>query len=160
MKILVLSDSHGSARRIENAVLTHPDAKVIVFLGDGEIDLEEALAVCGIFPYGNDRSRAVFQVRGNCDRMSTEAVTLLETFGRVKMLLTHGFEHGVKYSLSKLWAEAKEKGCSAALFGHTHRTHLEEKEGVTLFNPGSVRNGYYGLITVTGGRAEFEHCEL
>ena len=160
MKIIVISDSHGSAVSIENVIYGHPEAQYIVFLGDGERDFEEALAVCGIFPYGSDRSKTILQVRGNCDRMSSEAVTLTESFGRVKMLITHGFDQGVKYTLSKLVLEAKEKGCKAALFGHTHKQCLEERDGITLFNPGSVRSGYYGLITVAQEQAEFELCEL
>ena len=41
MKLLVLSDSHGYTRRLTEALDAHPDARDVVFLGDGERDLEE-----------------------------------------------------------------------------------------------------------------------
>jgi putative phosphoesterase len=37
-----------------------------------------------------------------------------------------------------LLEDARDRQCRAALFGHTHRAFCEEKEGILLFNPGSV----------------------
>jgi len=42
MRILVLSDSHGRAGNIYDVIEKHPEAEVIVFLGDGERDFENA----------------------------------------------------------------------------------------------------------------------
>ena len=56
MKILVISDSHGASEYIVEAISRNKDADAIVFLGDGERDLEEALADCNISPYGDDGS--------------------------------------------------------------------------------------------------------
>ena len=48
MKLLVLSDSHGHDESLTDIILSHPDAGAIIFLGDGEWDLDNALLACGI----------------------------------------------------------------------------------------------------------------
>ena len=40
MRILVFSDSHGSTWRMRDALLDHPEADMIIHLGDGERDVE------------------------------------------------------------------------------------------------------------------------
>ena len=158
MKILILSDSHGAEQRLTDILIDNNDADCLVFLGDGGRDFENALASLGIFPYGKTR-KTVLQVAGNCDRFSNEATSLLESFGSIKVLITHGHAQNVKYGYARLADEAGARNCRIALFGHTHRKELCEVSGVTLFNPGSVRGGSYGVLEVTGDRFEFRHQE-
>ena len=153
MKFLVMSDSHGRAGKVKKMIAAHKDADAIIYLGDGERDLEAAIAV-------SEFKRPVYQVRGNCDRESKEAVTLIQEFEGVRFYITHGYEQGVKYSLDKLSLFAEEKNCSVALFGHTHGEHYSELGGVKLFNPGSAGNGSYGVITVENGNVKFEHHKI
>ena len=141
--------SHGSERKIIRAVEDTPEADAIVFLGDGERDFCHAMAHCDIYPYGEKR-KDIYQVRGNCDRCSNEAVTLLAEFEGIRTLITHGFDQSVKYGYGRLAAEAKSRGCTLALFGHTHRAGDAQVDGVTLFNPGSVESGSCGVIEING----------
>lgn len=157
MKILVFSDSHGAEQRMIDAVIENKGTEVIIFLGDGEKDFEEMMAACGIAPYGNSRSIRTFQVRGNCDWYSGEALTLTAELGGVRLLITHGHEQKVKYGLSMLAQEARKKECALALFGHTHSPYLEDHDGITLINPGSIKSGRYAIITIEDGEAE---CKL
>lgn len=160
MKILVMSDSHGAEEKITEAIKTHPDAKAIIFLGDGERDFEEALAECDIFPYGS-HVKDIYDVRGNCDLYSNLAETLTGLFEEKRVLISHGYLQNVKYGLSDLLQEAKEKKCQAALFGHTHKRHLSKKDGIVLFNPGSIRGGSYGVIELKEKEEDlFSWCEL
>lgn len=152
MKLLVLSDSHGYESKMADIIMQHMDVNAIVFLGDGERDFENALAECNIYPFGDNTSISVSQVRGNCDRCSTEPVTIARKFGGVCFLITHGFDQNVKLGYWGLVDEAKHKMCTAALFGHTHRKHFSEKDGVTLINPGSAANGSYALLEVENGQ--------
>lgn len=55
----------------------------------------------------------------------------------VKILLCHGHRYHVKSTLLPLYLAARENGVRLALFGHTHTALLEEKDGITLLNPGS-----------------------
>ena len=139
VKLLVFSDSHGRKGKVKKILEAHKNADGIIFLGDGEKDLET-------LPLGDES--VLYQVRGNCDRESREAVTLIKEIAGVRFYITHGYEQGVKYGLGKLAAFAKKENCRAALFGHTHRVHLSEEDCVFLFNPGSAANGDYGIILI------------
>lgn len=173
MKLLVMSDSHGRSGKVKKMIAQNADADGIIYLGDGESDLESALAFYGFFRdadgvYSADSSENILnkqvlpvcQVRGNCDRVSSEAVTLIREFGGVRFYITHGYEQGVKYGLDKLAACAKAEGCTAALFGHTHGVCYTVTDGVELFNPGSAAVGSFGVITIENGIALFEHGML
>ena len=150
MKLLILSDSHGRSGKVKKIIAENGDADGVIYLGDGEKDLEGKLP----------ETLPVYQVRGNCDRESKAAVTLVEEIGGVRFYITHGYEQGVKYGLDRLAYAAEEQNCKVALFGHTHGAHYSESAGVELFNPGSAANGSYGVITIEAGKAEFAHCTL
>jgi putative phosphoesterase len=79
-----------------------------------------------------------FIVKGNCDVFSTYPQELIVELENVKLLLAHGHLYNVKKSLLNLTCRARELGCRAALFGHTHISGIEEYDGVTLINPGSI----------------------
>ena len=165
-KILVLSDSHGRSGKVKKMIAENLDLDGIIYLGDGERDLETGLSANGFAKNDTETCERdghnifLYQVRGNCDRESIEAVTLIREIAGIKFYITHGFEQGVKFGLEKLSYCAEEADCRVALFGHTHGMHLSELGGVTLFNPGSAANGNYGMIIVDEGNLSFKHCSL
>ncbi len=148
-KLLILSDSHGRSGKLKKMIEANPDANGIIYLGDGEKDFQQALSAAD--------NPFVYQVRGNCDRESCEAVTLVEEIDGVRFYITHGYEQGVKYGLEKLAGYAGDNDCTAALFGHTHGAHLSQINGVHLFNPGSAAVGSYGIIQIEKGNVTFRH---
>lgn len=120
------------------------------FLGDGERDLAAVQARFPALPF--------YAVRGNCDWRSTLSASLVCTVGGVCIFAAHGHNFDVKYepALDSLFAAAKEAGASLALFGHTHRAFLEEREGITLLNPGAIGRGArpsYATLSIEKGRA-------
>ena len=106
MNIFVFSDSHGRGDAMRRICAENPP-DAIVHLGDFVSDTAglEALA-------------PLFCVRGNCDFRGP--VTLTQTWEGAKIFLCHGHVYGVKQSLLQLSLAAREAGCCAALFGHTH----------------------------------------
>ena len=64
----------------------------------------------------------------------------------MRIFMTHGHIYGVKRDLTALTGAAKDAGAQLALFGHTHIQHMEERDGLTLLNPGAAgrfgRSGY------------------
>ena len=52
--------------------------------------------------------------------------------------MTHGHYYQVSLSLNYLREEARQRGVDIAMFGHTHRPVLEQEEGLTILNPGSI----------------------
>lgn len=164
MELLILSDSHGRADRITEALSLQrraPDG--ICFLGDGLRDTE-ALSF---------EETPLYAVRGNCDWGSffedadTERLLFFEGH---TLLLTHGHPYGVKSGEGALISRAAALGADIVLFGHTH-TPLEQTvpkgsviDGTALlrpmylFNPGSIGyEGFFGTLLLKGDTVLFSH---
>ena len=146
-KFLIFSDSHGSEKLFANAIGDNLDADGYIFLGDGEQDFEYALSMYGIYPYG-DNIKENYQVRGNCDMFSNERDNIIAELFGYRIFATHGYVQGVKRGIERLTLEASRNGCDIALFGHTHERFYGTSHGITLFNPGSLRNGSNGVLTI------------
>lgn len=146
MRILVLSDSHGKLFNVIEAVEAQNDAEVVVFLGDGEDDINFS-----DFAYRNKR---VFKIRGNCDYSSLLPYDECAVFDNIKILMTHGHLLSVKMGMDDLEAVAKEKQVQIALYGHTHNPKIDYVDGVYYMNPGTVgarfgEDATYGTIDIT-----------
>ena len=46
MRLLIASDSHGDAYALYQAIQQQPSAQVVIHLGDGESDMEQAMGLC------------------------------------------------------------------------------------------------------------------
>lgn len=141
MKILVLSDSHGSVGNMVQAV-EREEPHMIFHLGDCWRDGQKLHDRYPQIPF--------FQVPGNCDFRSSEPAEQLLVLRDKRILLCHGHTYGVKQSLLTAGYAAEEKALDLFLFGHTHKP-LVDMRGKTLFlNPGSIgeSRAYYGLVTL------------
>lgn len=168
-ELLILSDSHGRADAVEQALkLTRPH--LLLFCGDGLRDLARLDLPCPLYA-----------VRGNCDYFSVPSPgdaedTLSLTVDGMKLLLTHGHRYGVKGGLGHLIAWAVRERADAVIFGHTHEPldmtllpentlagldiHLEKP--LHLFNPGAI-GAYpssFGTLTLQNGVPLFGHGAL
>lgn len=149
MKILVVSDSHMRFQKLLNIhELEKPDQ--VICAGDHSKDGEELS-----FVYPDTK---FYIVRGNCDifdrKYNDEMILELEGH---KVLLAHGHEYGVKYDYGSIRERAKVLGCDIVVFGHTHIQYLDTEDGITLFNPGAVRDGEYGILYIDKNGFEFQH---
>lgn len=140
MRILVISDSHGSNRAIRSVLETNKGISAILHLGDGERDLDGFSSIFGDMP--------VFRVSGNCDYASLEPEMRLEIIGGKRIFMTHGHLFGVKHDTSHLLTRASELRADIILYGHTHIPVTSYVEGVHILNPGSLRMGSYGAIDI------------
>lgn len=148
MKILVLSDSHGTMQYMCDAVeKEQPD--YIIHLGDLAKDAEELSAYYPNIP--------VASVRGNCDRFSDQPETRFAEYGGFRIFSCHGHTYGVKSGLLRASYAAKETGADIFLFGHTHIPFHDEADGLILLNPGACGRGNifgkpsYGVIELGQG---------
>lgn len=166
MEILILSDSHGRAHRIEEALsrqIKRPDA--VLFLGDGLRDLDALV----------DPSVLLYAVRGNCDFFSPGADVPDERslfWEGHRLLLCHGHTYGVKGGIGPLLSAGVRMGADLLLFGHTHMPYLERigageriagvtlERDVYLFNPGSLAQGSFGTLHLNGDEVLFSHGVL
>lgn len=142
MRLLVLSDSHGSNRGIRQAIEQQPQVENIIHLGDGERDMDPVTLY----------QKHAFQVYGNCDFSGDSPCVRIETFEGVKLFMCHGHTYNVKYGLQELKAAARANGCTVALFGHTHTPVTLYEDGLYLVNPGSASVGSrrsYATLDIT-----------
>ncbi len=157
MTLVVVSDSHGDVRRLEqmrDRQLRLPEDRrpeVLLHLGDGSADLDRVA-----WP----PSFSVFGVRGNCDGfLSSEMLSeRLLCLGGYRILMLHGHHFSVKAGLDRVIAYAAQKEADLLLFGHTHEpTAFALPIGyevvdrilakpLSVFNPGSLREGSFGVI--------------
>lgn len=146
MLIAVISDSHGNRNSISKIKKKISDAEVLIFLGDGENDLNEIT---------EEFHGEVYAVRGNCDfNGKYPEERIIEIKGK-RIFMCHGHKYGVKYGYNSIYYKGKEIGADIVLFGHSHLPIIEEYDGLILLNPGSVSHGM-GRIDKTLGYIELD----
>ncbi|MEG0978451.1 MAG: YfcE family phosphodiesterase [Oscillospiraceae bacterium] len=149
MKVLVLSDSHGDKKSVSKIVDENQDAQLIIYLGDGERDLEYV-------PILNNHAEIV-AVRGNCDMASQLSLNAVKFIDGHIFYITHGFVEKVKQGTTVLMKIAEKYNAGIVLYGHTHSPVNKIENSVHFFNPGSVKSGFYGVIDINGDDVKFEH---
>ena len=138
MKFLVASDSHGALARIIQMIMTHPEIENIIFLGDGDRDIDDFMSAYEGYKY--------YIVSGNCDHISQRPDFAAIDTSKGRILYTHGHRFEVKNGLAKLIWGAKKLNAKVALYGHTHIQKIDVIDGVLYFNPGSIKNYEYGIL--------------
>mgnify|MGYP002627404594 CR=1 FL=1 len=130
MKILVVSDTHGSADGFR-LVVEREQPDQVLHLGDIEGQKQLFEEIAGV---------PVYVVKGNCDSFFSE---LPEDFvldvGRHRVFMAHGHRLDVHYNPEALVATAKTEGADVAIYGHTHvPDFIPSYKGVAVLNPGSL----------------------
>ena len=157
MRVVVLSDTHGRVERIKKVIEQQPQAELFIFLGDGLRDFRQAM-------YGVPVEE--WRVCGNCDFGANEEYTLISYVKDVKFYCVHGHEWNVKYSLGELIDQARSKDANVLLYGHTHQAYYAYRDGLHIFNPGSLGSPKepfyptYGTIDIQGKSIVFNHVPL
>lgn len=132
MRAAVFSDTHhNTAPMLEALRRCRPD--LIIHLGDHDRD---TLCIEEEFP-----DIPLYRVCGNCDFAPIAPLADIVPLGPVKALICHGHSYGVDWGLDRLAYAAEERGCSLALFGHTHHAEQQQLGGVQLVNPGTAGKG-------------------
>lgn len=154
-RLLILSDSHRFLEPMVRAV-EHVKPDYIFHLGDLSADAQQLAQRVMQIP--------VLSVTGNCDFLDRSQEQRMMELEGVKILLCHGHRYHVKSTLLPLYLAARENGVRLALFGHTHAALLEEKDGITLLNPGScgpTMRPSCAVVELSGGeftcRIEYFH---
>lgn len=128
-KVLVISDTHGRTKYLEQILPKVKPIDYLFHLGDvgRDVDYIEVIAECP----------CAF-VAGNNDFYSDLPAERLPKIENTRFFMTHGHNYYVNAHKTLLAKIAKEKGATVALFGHTHVPYQEEIDGILLLNPGSL----------------------
>ena len=128
MKIVIVSDTHGSRKNIENVCECNPDADILIHLGDVEDDEDYIEAIFGC---------PTHIVGGNNDffsRLPREEEFDLEGH---HIFITHGHAYYVSMGEAHLQEEARRRGADIVMYGHTHVPALTIDADLVTLNPGS-----------------------
>lgn len=126
---------------MKEALLSHPEADMIIHLGDGDRDPGRLSDIIG--------GRRLVQVCGNCDFYSQLPMNEIVDVAGTRIFCSHGHGELVKHGTQAFVEKAKSLGARIALYGHTHEAVTEYDDGFYLMNPGSIRAGEYGMIDIT-----------
>ncbi|MEN2998458.1 MAG: YfcE family phosphodiesterase [Brevinematia bacterium] len=159
-KILVLSDSHGHLGLISDVLrIELKNVDIIVHLGDAWFDMKPFIKNI------KDNGKEVVIVRGNIDLMRKDNTTpfipeieFLEIEGK-KIMLTHGHIFSVHDNLEKLKFASASNSSKIVMFGHTHQPLAKKIDGIFFFNPGALKEGIYGIVSV-GSSISYKHYKL
>lgn len=143
MKILVIGDTHGQLNKVREIYSKLTNIDLIAHTGDF---IHDGISL------GKEFNVPVVSVKGNCDgSFSDDDFEIIETeYGRI--MVTHGHMQNVNYHLNTLMYKAMEENCKAVFFGHTHRSLIEENNGIHFVNPGSLSrprdnsDGSYAIV--------------
>lgn len=147
MRVLVVSDTHGRHKNLDRALDESGDIDVFIHLGDVEGGEDYINAVIGCEKH---------IVRGNNDFFSDLPREDEFCLGKYKVFITHGHAYYVSLDPEYIFEEGRARKADIIMFGHTHRPFFEQKEGITLLNPGSLsfprqegRKGSYMIIEIS-----------
>ena len=171
MKVLILSDTHGSLSAFEAVERFFEGVDLVLHLGDVLYHGPR-----NPIPEGYDpkslaerlKEHDIVYVRGNCDAdVDLMVLGLSEmprvrrgSFGSVDYVMAHGDLVEDPYSF------AMENEAKVVLLGHSHIPVLRDIEGILVLNPGSPslpKGGYPGsfaILNVDGSHVEAKVLDL
>ncbi|MBO5227861.1 MAG: metallophosphoesterase [Lachnospiraceae bacterium] len=132
MKILVVSDTHGSLRGLQAAIKAEGKLDWILHMGDVDRQEDELAALAG---------RSMFAcVKGNNDYYSQLSNELLLDIRGYKIWMTHGHRYQVYSGNDMIKNVGIMKGADIIMYGHTHSplVEIDKENKITVINPGSI----------------------
>ncbi len=157
-KLLVVSDSHRYDENLLSVIEAEKPFDALIHLGDVEGSETRLMYAAGA------GVQCCF-VAGNNDFFSQLPPEMEVSFCGTRCFLTHGHNYGVGMDVQRLADEARNRNCSVAMFGHTHRPFLKVVNDVVCVNPGSIsyprqsdRRCSYLVISVSP-KGDFEFHE-
>lgn len=153
MRVLIVSDTHGRHTSLDRALKEAGEIDMFIHLGDveGGEDYIEAVVEC-----------EKHMIRGNNDFFSYLPAEEEFWIGKKKVFITHGHSYYVSMETEQIREEGAARNADIIMFGHTHRPYFEERDGITVLNPGSLsfprqegRKSSY-MILETDGEEKYE----
>jgi putative phosphoesterase len=146
MRILVISDTHGKRKGMEEIQRREGEVDALIHLGDIEGTEAHLDAIFDCPKY---------LVRGNNDFFSSLPEEIEFSLGSYKVWATHGHSYHINMGPEWLIQEGKAREADIVMFGHTHRPYLKKYADIIALNPGSVsyprqegRKGSYMIMEI------------
>ena len=159
MRVLIISDTHGRHTGLDRVLEEAGEIDMFIHLGDveGGEDYINAVVDC-----------EKHMVRGNNDFFSDLPREEEFYIGRYEVFITHGHPYYVSLDPEYIREEGAARKADIVMFGHTHKPYFEQKDGLTVLNPGSVsfprqegRKGSYMIMEMSDdGKVSFQQKYL
>ena len=119
MRVLIVSDTHGSHRNLDAVLERVGKIDALIHMGDVENGEHyiEAVADC-----------ETYMVAGNNDFFSFLPKEREFTLGKYNIFITHGHNYYVSMGTARLKEEARLRKADIVMYGHTHKPDLEFDE--------------------------------
>ena len=141
MRIGVVSDTHGKAEYLRQALAQMGKIDLLIHAGD---HYKDAISI------GKEMGIKVVAVGGNCDwHVTTPAEEVLEVHG-YRILVTHGHLQGVKSDNIKLVERLRDDKYDLIIYGHSHVPEIIHLPQGYLMNPGSLSSPRRGSSRTFG----------
>ncbi len=129
MKILIVSDSHGTDNNLKYVINKVKPIDMLIHLGDfnGNYDHIAQLAECPIEA-----------VSGNNDFFCDVEDEKLLNIAEKKIFMSHGHRYGVNQNSDRIKSIGMKQNADIIMFGHTHMPYIDKTAGVWTINPGSI----------------------
>ena len=147
MKILVVSDTHGYNANLLKVIEKEKPFEMLVHCGDLSMDADDLMDIAGT---------PVYVCAGNNDYFyNLKQEEMFDIYDH-RVLVVHGHRQGVYNGVHQLLYKAEESDADIVMFGHTHMPYIDEVEGITFINPGSLtyprqenRRETYALLNIS-----------
>ena len=158
MRLLVISDTHGYAERLEQLVGKIGKIDALIHCGDveGQTDYIEKTAGC-----------PCYFVAGNNDWSAYIPQELFLEMEGHKIMVTHGHTYGISMTREYLRREAESRGIDIVFFGHTHKPVIDTDGPIAMLNPGSLsyprqqgRQPTYMIVEMNGSNVHYTIGQL
>ena len=146
MKLVVISDIHGSLKYTKKAIeiFNREEGAYLLILGDilyhgPRNPLPEEYNPKEVAEVLNQYSNKIIAVRGNCDSEVDQMLLSFPCMGDYSIVLYNNkklfLTHGHIYNESNMPNISAE---DIMIHGHTHILGLNRKDGISIINPGSI----------------------
>lgn len=127
MKALIVSDNHGDLESLKELMAIYKD-EVDLWLHCGDSEFMASDSIWEQFK----------TVRGNMDSGYALPLDQLVDFGKEKLLVVHGHNHRVGFTLDPVKKLAIENDADIVFYGHTHIAKIDKIDEMYFINPGSI----------------------
>ena len=146
MRIMVISDTHGSDWRFLDALQDAGKIDAVIHAGDGEGHEDICEEAAGV-PF--------YYVAGNNDYESDAPRDMVFKLLGHRIFLTHGHRYRVRMKPELIRKEARARHADILIYGHTHIPLAEQDKDLLVLNPGSTTYPYR-----PGGRSSYILLDL
>lgn len=135
MKFLVISDIHDNLVNLEKCLNWGRGEEITNAICCGDVVNSETLA------YLSEKFKTIYLIRGNMEiygEAEIDGYKNINYLGRFGVFEIDGKTVGLCHEPWHINNVLKIKPCGLIFYGHTHEPWIEDKDGITTANPGTL----------------------